>query len=221
MSPAEIHDIDSLVRRIYRTGSSATQGETLDFIGKVLDELSAARSAEDNEENGRFFREIFSLYFNTVFIYSKDRGIITQAVEHAVKLLEPTQPLSTHALESFKLDSFKLFRIRRWSESNVRHLLAIASARIRRRSPRLFELEAFNRFLKKVCYRAEGSCEIIAGLSEVVANIYYALKIIDKTAWYNLLNKTLLFRTILTHVNFTRQRNCWLAVATFIRVLLS
>ena len=148
-----------------------------------------------------------------------DHGILTQTVEHAIKYLEPTHLFSTHAVGAFKLDWFSSYRIGRWLKDNVRHLLSIASARLRHRRPRVYELVGLNRFLGEVCMRVDGRCGIIGGLSDFVANTGYMLKISDNTASHRHLNQALLFRKILSHVNSTRRSDFWLAVSTFGKVL--
>ena len=100
----------------------------------------------------------------------------------------------------------------------------LAVYRIRENSasaPRVHELVGLNSFRENVSTRVAGSCCIISGLSDVVANIYYVLKISDNTDLYGYLNQDLLFRKILTRVNSTRQRNCWLAVSPFMKVFIS
>ena len=190
-------------------------------IENVVKELGAAETPEEIEENGPIFSEFYAMFFKTIFVNMKDSKILSEAVENALKYVEPTHPFSTYALDAFKLDWFKFYRIRTWSKGTLRNLLSMASARLRHRRPLRRELVGLNKFLGKVCERAEGSCGIVAGLSDFVASIFHALKISDRTALYGRVNKTLLIRTILTHVNSTRQPNCWLPVSTFIGELFS
>ena len=169
LSRDEIRYIESLVGRTFYTDNNRVRHvRALDFIKQVIDALGAEERADEIERHGVIFREFFATYFHTIFIHVSNHDILTEAVDHAGKYVEPTHLFSSNALDAFELYWFCRYRTEGWSNENVRHLLSIASEKVRHRCPGRLDVMCFNSFLRRVCAREDNSCGIICGLSDVV-----------------------------------------------------
>ena len=192
---------------------------TFQFLKKLINEKTAAQTEQDIAINAKIFRTLFSLYFSPIFMSALYSDIVSEAARHAVGYFAAPHLFQVHALEAFDLASFGFYPIERWPKDGVANLLIIASAKILYNTPDETQLTQFHRFLDKVCERSEKSCTIVAHLSDVVGNLYHALKMGQKTELYPKLDHSHLFHKILSHVAETIGNRCWLAVSTFIKVL--